>query len=772
MQDIFFPKLDYQPDSKDHISVNYLWSDYKQPNVYASATTFTNSGFQTNGGYYVHERFLVGNWDRVLTNSSANSLKMQWSRDLETASSNGPGPNVTISNFAAYGQATGVPRIAEPDEHRTQVVDVYSKSQGNHTWKTGVDLNFIHEIMIQLFQGDGVYSYQPNASTGISAFGQWIQDVYGVQAGVLAPTTATSPGARHYTSFQQGVDPITHEGRDDFWNKNLAVFAEDSWKIAAPLTVTAGLRYDTQLVPQPPRPFLTSSNGAPSPLGIAYTSQIPINYKMIQPRIGFAYNPAPGTVLRGGYGIFYGLAPLSSYYNVRNENGVFQGTYNISVSSSQAGTASVYPVGAPGNTNVFFTPPGLPLSSPFQCAGCSLQPNLPAAVGLPPCPGNCQAISFHGMDPHFSAPFTHSVDMAVEQQLTPSTSLTVAYVATRGMRLPFAPDANMPAYGGATRTYDVTSAAGVTQNSVTVPFYPAGVAKPSPNDGNISVIRSVLNTWYNSASFSLKQQMHFGFSALVNYTWAHTQDTGQISGSGGTFYGTDIILDPQNIKERYANPAINMTREGGNSDIDMRHRFVGSALYFSQAHFENRFAQHLAEGWNLSGTVTEQTGFPITAFMANAAPTGVYFTANGTSAVAAPMDGGATGGGDNTANAPATAYGRAPQITRNGYKGPGLNNVDMRISRDFPVRERFRFQILAEAFNVANHRNNLAVATLAYAFVAPSASSAACPVSHTNTCIVPYTSYTSTTTPFLTPNSTSSTLYGPRQMQFAAKLFF
>jgi hypothetical protein len=775
VQDNFFPKLDFQPDSKDHLSVSYLWSDYKQPNVYQSATTFTNSGVQTNAGYYVHERFLVGNWDRVLSNSSANSLKMQWSRDLETSNSNGPGPNVTISSFAAYGQATGVPRLAEPDEHRLQISDVYSKSQGNHMWKAGVDLNFIHEIMIQLFQGDGVYSYQNNTSTGISAFGQWVQDLYGVQNGALAPTTGTSPGARHYTSFQQAVDPITHSGKDDFWNKNLSAFAEDSWKIIPTFTLTAGLRYDVQLVPQPPRPFLTSSNGAVSPLGTEYTSTIPINYHMIQPRMGFAWNPHPGTVLRGGYGIFYGLAPLSSYYAVRVENGVYQGTYNIAVSSNAAGTASAYPTGAPGNTNVFFTPPGLPLAPPFQCsgAGCALQPNTPTAVGLPPCPGNCQAISFHGMDPHFSAPYTHSVDLAVEQQLSSSTSLTISYVGTRGMRLPFAPDANLPVWSGATRTYDVTSATGSTQSTVTVPFYPAGITKPSPNDGNISVIRSVLNTWYNAASFSLKQQMKYGFQALVNYTWSHTQDTGQISGSGGTFFGTDIILDPQNVGEHYASSSINMTREAANSDIDMRHRFVASALYFSKTNLHNRFAQRLANGWNVSGTVTEQTGFPITAFMANSVPSGIYTTGAGTTAIAAPMDGAATGGGDNTANAPASAFGRAPQVSRNAYKGPGLNNVDMRISRDFAIAERYRFQLLGEAFNIANHRNNLSVANLAYAFVAPSATSAACPAaSHTATCIVPYTSFTSTTTPVGTPNSTSSTLYGPRQLQFAVKLFF
>ncbi len=35
-QDIFFPKLDWQPTEKDHLSVSYLWGDYKQPNAYAA----------------------------------------------------------------------------------------------------------------------------------------------------------------------------------------------------------------------------------------------------------------------------------------------------------------------------------------------------------------------------------------------------------------------------------------------------------------------------------------------------------------------------------------------------------------------------------------------------------------------------------------------------------------------------------------------------------------------------------------------------------------
>jgi hypothetical protein len=388
------------------------------------------------------------------------------------------------------------------------------------------------------------------------------------------------------------------------------------------------------------------------------------------------------------------------------------------------------------------------------------------------------------MSPNFTEPYTHSADFAVEQQLARNTTFTVGWVGTRGMRLPYSIDLNQPAYTGATRTYDVSTAAGATLSTVTVPFYPAVAAsgKPSPNDGNFSVAYSGLNTWYNALSFSLKQQNFYGFTTLFNYTWAHTEDAGQVSGTNGTFFGTDVILDPFNRKENYSNPAINMTREQARSDLDMRGRFVGSVVYTTRFAIANRFAGYGANGWTLGGTATEQTGFPVTAQMSNNPGgaytntagavvypgTAVYTTGTGATAVASGQDGSATGGADNTNNAPGSSYGRAPQVKRNLFAGPGVHNLDVRISRDFRIHEGYTFQILGEAFNVVNHRNGLAVATTAYSFAAPG-SSPSCPVaSHVNTCIIPYVS----TTPFGTINSTSSTLYGARQLQFAAKLFF
>ncbi len=64
-----------------------------------------------------------------------------------------------------------LPRPAFPNEHRMQFADVLSKTVGKHTFKAGVDVNVIHELLINLFQGGGVYSYNGAARLGFRQLG-------------------------------------------------------------------------------------------------------------------------------------------------------------------------------------------------------------------------------------------------------------------------------------------------------------------------------------------------------------------------------------------------------------------------------------------------------------------------------------------------------------------------------------------------------------------------------------------------------------------------
>ncbi len=709
-QDVFFPKLDWQINQNNRASVDFNWDNFHLPNGYNSSTSVNNGSVTQNGTADFHERILIANFTSVLSAHSDNEVRFSYSRDLETDTTNSPGPAVSLTGITAYGETAALPRGAFPDEHRYQIEDVYTTTRGKHTLKAGVDLNFIHEQLQNLFQGDGSYSY--STGTAATIFGNWVQDVYGLN------------GGQHYTSFTQVNDPITHVGADDFWNPDIAGFLADTWRVRPNFLVNLGVRYDVQLVPQPDRPN-------PAAVASAYTTTINLDYHEYQPRVGFSWQPNPTTVIRGGYGLVYGLTSNSTYYTIRRENGVYQQQYTT---KTETPGSTTYESWAPHGPNDIFTPPGPALAAPFAGAATPVAANTNPPLGT---------VSARGLSPNFLNPYSHSFDVAVQQQMPLRSSLTLQYVGNRALRLPEFVEANL-APATTERTYDITNAAGVTQSQVTVPFY---TARLNPGTGSVLAGFSDVNSWYNALAVTIDKRLDHGVQLLVNYTWAKSIDGGEVSGTNGTFNGTDVPVDPLNRHLEYSR-----------SDLDLRNRFVGSLVYTSQFPLANRFAKQAANGWTLSGTATEQTGFPLTRFLSSS-PTG-------------GVDGGLTGGDLSLNNAP--TGGRAPFLGRNSDPGPGLRNVDARAGRNIPLRENLHLEFFAEAFNLLNQQNRISVNSTAYTWVASALPTAtnrdpAClaTVHGSNGCVEPYA-----TLPFGATTGTTSTLYGPRQLQFSAKLFF
>jgi hypothetical protein len=723
VQNIIFPRLDWQINDKNHVSVSFNAGNYKSPSGYAGGPSYSNTSVTTNGTAYYHERFLVGNWQSQISNLSVNQFLFQWGRDLETAGTNAPGPSVSLSNLQTYGMPNALPRTAEPDENRYQFTDVWSTTRGRHTLKVGGDFNLIHEVMINLFQGGGIYNY--SGTTALANFQNWAVDVYG-SGGSSAPLAG-----RHYTSFTQVYDPITKVGKDDFWMKVFDGFAEDTWKVLPNLTLNLGVRYDLQLTPQPPQPNKSSE------LAAYYTQQLKTVKDRVLPRLGLAWTPQPGTVVRAGYGIFGALTQGSTYYAMRVENGVYQTSYSFN--------SPTLP-GAPSFPNLLFTPPGPPLAAPFE--GAATPQVTPG--------GSAIVTSFHGLDPNFVPPIANEYELGVEQELPGKLTLNVGYVGTRALRLPIFIDANI-APATTTRNYGIYNSAGTQTSLINEPFY---TTRKDPTNGSINTGFSVVNSWYNAMAVTLKRPFEHGFQMLFNYTWSKAIDSGQVAGAFGTFYGSDFPVDPYNINA-----------EHGRSDLDQRGRFVGSLVWepmFFQ-NVSNHTAKYIANGWTFSGIFTDATGFPITGQMTGYPQTNYKLSG--------ALEGGLTGGVMSSSSGLATA-GRAPQLQRNSYVGPGLQNADVRLTRDFPIHENIHFQIFAEAFNVMNHTNVLSVATTAFSYVAPGAklpgSGVACPTAAAGGdgftgCVAPFVSSSS---PFGSTTSTSGILFGARQLQFTAKLFF
>ena len=144
---------------------------------------------------------------------------------------------------------------------------------------------------------------------------------------------------------------------------------------------------------------------------------------------------------------------------------------------------------------------------------------------------------------------------------------------------------------------------------------------------------------------------------------AKATDGGQVPGQFGTFNGTDSPIDPYNRKLEYAL-----------SDLDQRQRFVASLVCIPQftRNISNKPLRLIADGFVMSTIVTVATGQPVTGSISGN--------------VAGAIAGGPTGGAVN--NSGTALGGRPPGIPRNSYTGPGLGNVDFRISREFKFTER------------------------------------------------------------------------------------
>ena len=739
-QDLFFPRIDWHISQHNDMFVNFNWANFDSTYGYSAANTFNGSSPSTNGPTSYHERFLVAGLTTQVSDRSVNQVHFQLGRDLETAGANAPAPSVSIGTFT-YGMPNALPRTAEPDEKRLQLTDVFSTTHGRHTLKFGGDFNLVHEVMINLFQGGGVYAYS-GANSGVN-FSNYTADVFHGVAGNTAPYA----GYR-FTSLVQTTDILNNAanaGKDDFYFKMWDGFAEDQWRLTQNVILTAGIRYDIQITPPP-----VKNNTNYGALSTKYSSTIK-NTNRISPRVAFAWTPLPGTVVRGGYGLFSGLNQGSTYYAMRVENGVVQLNYNYTGCTGACASATVANNVGIQFPNLPFAPPGPDISGQLRPAGAP----APAITNA----ASSGAQSFHGLDPNFVPPLAHEAEFGIEQALPGKMSLTMNYVGTRGLRLPIFVDANLR---GQTphglRSYNVLNSTGGVAQQLTVPVYlTSDRVVPSLQSYNTGF--SVANTWYNGLGVTLRRPFANGLEVLANYTWSHATDTGQVQGSNGTFYGGDVPTDPNNPK-----------RDNGNSDIDIRNRLVLSFVYKPHILYNNLLVRHILDDFQFSGAETASGGQPIYLGMSGT----VYTGGSGSYGAAGNIYGGAISSGSGLATT-----GRPPQIGRNSIYGPGFNNLDMRITRDIPIHESLKLSLVGEAFNLLNHSIITSVNSTysQYLGVGATGSGVTCaagsaPAGSTlQGCIAPYVG-SSAATQFGVRSSTGNTLYGPRQVQVSARLSF
>jgi len=593
-----------------------------------------------------------------------------------------------------------------------QILDNVSKTFGNHSLKAGVS-----------FQAIRVFDRYAAAPLGQYFYG----NVYTGAPGV----SYTGFGAADFLVDQMNSSDIytTPSFRDSQWYDS--AYFQDDWKVAHNLTVNLGVRYDHYEPYKERNGDQANITGAAS-LGIGTGSavyELPAGSKgqdlgapflatlakdnislqyvnnerlasgqdlNFAPRIGFAYQPFSRSVVRGGFGIFYG--GLQS-----------EGNTNLGTNFPWSNSAYIYAPSCLTGNCPSLTSEGITLETGLVAkTGNGLQ-NFVSDPGL------------NGIDGNIKTPYTISYNLSVQQQIATNVAATVSYVGNgaRHLELYYNPNTVLGLYAPGTNTQQY---------------------QPFPDFGGFGIIHFGGMSSYNSLQAKLEKKMSKSLSLLATYTWAHNLTDDSDAG------GLSTAVGDRNMA------IIPWSQEYTNSPYDVRNRFTLNSSYelpFGKGRAylnHSRWEDEIVGGWSSSLTFAAQTGTPFsvspdisTAAGGGAraikvsnpfAAGGVPDTANNPGvqcatqtrtkehwynpcAFANPIPGSAiapvgtpVGTGGYQFYAPVTDEASAIALLggrSNTIYGPGYATVNMSLFKSFTTFREQYLQFRVDAFNLLNH---------------------------------------------------------------------
>ena len=422
------------------------------------------------------------------------------------------------------------------------------------------------------------------------------------------------------------------------------------------------------------------------------------------PRFGFSYQAKDRLVLRGGYGVFYQHAVRigSESMLALNPPFVIDGALSQSLGST---------------TPVFQLRNGFPASQ-----------FTPALVDL-------TKLQVRAQDPNERTGYVSQVSFGPQVKLSQDTVLDLSYVGNFGRKMNRLRNANQ----GFVTGFD-SSGKPITN----FPYLNLNTSVNSLS-GNHAFLELATNdgdTNYNGLLAELRKRYSKSLAYGLSYTWSHNFSDYVDNLTGGSTPAS----------------AYNYSLERSNSPFDVTHRFVGYATYdlpIGKGGLilnDGGLASRMIGGWQVNTIVTLETGTPFTVTAPDVSQTGGSH-ASRASCIGDPYAGatsdrsqyvgsGAPGFFLNSLAFASPASGFFGNCAPRAFHGPGLQNVDLSLFKNFAFTERWRVEFRSEFFNAFNHAN----------FNNPSASIAASSLGSFG--------------------KSFGTVTDPREIQFALKVYF
>ena len=652
--------------------------------------------------------------------------------------------------FSAFGNGLNIARCNCPlteSEQQFQFVNNWTRSQGNHTIKFGADIRYAENLRVPSDQSRSGLLYFDQGGTS--------------NAGVQGLSFATFL-LGDVNQFQRYVSTSTNAAERQ---KRWFFYGQDSWRISPKFTMTYGLRWEIYF----PETVNAKGNGGFANLdqgvtrvagygGVGSNGNVNNTLKAFAPRLSFAYQFDPKTVVRLGYGRGFDIGVFGSNFG-------HVVTQNLPVLAKQDLADSNYNTAASNNISPIFTlnpnNAGVPLriqpaqTTTFGPPAFNFTPILSSisSSGTLPIDGIDGTTQGNARPRVQRLPTIDQWNATIQRQITPTINVTASYIGNKGTHV-FAGGGpsysnNQPAVGGGTGLYKCTAnvapatgfdckpsfsafqSQGARRpyflNGVPAFTYPgftyvnsAGVVTQTPPCCSVDTnyYGNDADNKYNALQVKAEKRTSYGLSFLAHYTFSHA-------------YAYDSTYF--NINKKIA---------WGPNQNNRNQVFVANTIYElpigrgkTFMGDSGRIKDLIIGGWQVTNTLTYGTGLPWTPSLQNCGqvtdtgpcrpnktsgtlPTGLshqngatfWFTPIATLTEEIPNSPTNITGTDACANPRPSggpfalpACGQIGNVGIYSYRGPHAFYDDMAMSKTFTITERVKAQFRFDAYNVFNH---------------------------------------------------------------------